>query len=315
MPFHKKKKEQKVPTNKKKFKLDKEAKKRIDAEFDDRYLSEYSNYDMELSEDNEEQAQGKIRKKHYLRKFVTVTVVLCILVMIGNLTVLLATGKLLFNEPKKRDYPIRGPIITEEMGKISWKKFAQQNIQMAYIRATKSAAYEDENFDVNWEDSAETSLPTGALHIFDPNIDGKEQAEHFINVVGSIDGRLLPAVEVKLDGFYKIIPVDYDEVTQKLVDYITVIKKHYGVSPIICCNSRTYEKIICNPNLFSRDSSENFKGCPIWYESLYSKPDENIDWNFWSYTNRVKFSYYESNDYLTMTVFKGSKEDFQKYFA
>ena len=268
-----------------------------------------SEYDDENDGELEEQPK---KKKHRLRKFVIVTTILCIIVFAVNLAMLLFSGKLLFNEPKKRDYPIRGPVVSQSEGKISWKKFAMQNIQMAYIRATKSTAYEDENFRENWENSAQTSLPTGALHIFDPGLDGKEQAEHFINVVGDLKGRLIPAVEIKFSGFYRIVPLDYDKITQNLMAYAEEINEHYGVYPIIRCDKRSYEKIILNPNLFSRTSTNNFHGCLIWYESLYSKPEENINWNLWSYSDRVKYSYYESKDFITMSVFNGAKEDFRK---
>ncbi len=45
--------------------------------------------------------------------------------------------------------------------------------------------------------------------------------------------------------------------------------------------------------------------------SLFSKPDEDMNWTFWTYTNRVKFSFYESGEYLHMTVFNGSEDDFK----
>ena len=83
----------------KKFKLDKEAINKIDSEYDDRDLSNYTNYEVYEEE----------KPRHrFLKKLVKRLIILCAVVLVINLAVLLYTGRLWFNEPKKRDYPIRG---------------------------------------------------------------------------------------------------------------------------------------------------------------------------------------------------------------
>lgn len=280
-----------------KFKLDKEAVKKINSEFDDKDLSDYTNYDVYEEE----------KPKHrFLKKLIIRLVILCVIVMIVNIAILLYTGRLWFNEPKKRDYPIRGPVVTEEMGKISWKSFGSQNIQMAYIRATKGTSFEDANFRDNWNDSEKSELYTGAYHVLVLDSDGEKQAEHFIETVGDdLSGRLIPAVEIRLRGLYKLLPPDFYEASDNLSAYCDKIYEQYGVKPVIYCTSRTYSKMI--------EGDKRFDDCPIWYESLYSKPDENINWQFWSYTDRIKFSYYESGGYLEMAVFNGSEDDIKKF--
>lgn len=283
---------------KKKFRLDKDAVQRIENEYDDRDLSDFTNY-----EPYEEQEYHKPKNK-FLRKLLFRIITLCIVVLLINLVILLSTGRIWFNEPKKRDYPIRGPIITQDMGSIKWESFSQQNIQMAYIRATKSTTFKDEYFDYNWKNAKKTDLPIGALHVFDFGMDGEAQAKHFCETVGKkFDGQLIPAVQVKLYGFYWVFAPDYDDIVAELNSFIKYIEDYYGVNPVIYCNSRTYKKYI----------EGNFTGCPIWYESLYSKIDESIEWTFWGYTNKVRFSYYEnSEEYLYMTVFNGNESAFEK---
>lgn len=262
----------------------------------------------------EEEQEVSTPKKHRLRKIIIIVILLCVLVILINIGLLLFSGKIWFNEPRKRDYPIRGPIVSEEMGEINWDRFAtQNNIQMAFIRATKSTTYVDKNFEENWAQSEGSGLPTGALHIFDTDIDGAEQAEHFYKTVGDISGRVIPAVEVKFTGIHKVIPADYDNVTKKLVDYTNKIYELYGVYPIIKCNNKVYQKVVKNTNNFSDNKTENFEGCPIWYESLYSKPDEDIKWDFWSYTDRYVISFYETKCYLNMAVFAKDSKEFDKY--
>jgi len=280
----------------KKFKLDKEAINKIDSEYDDRDLSNYTNYEVYEEE----------KPRHrFLKKLVKRLIILCAVVLVINFAVLLYTGRLWFNEPKKRDYPIRGPVVTESMGEIRWKSFAKQNIQTAYIRATKGTTFEDGAFRDNWNGSKDTDISVGAYHVLELDTDGTEQAEHFINAVGEdLSGRLIPAVEVRLRGLYRLLPPDYYEAADNLADFCDRIEKQYGVRPVIYCTERTYKNIVASDSRFNKDK--------IWYESLFSKPDEDMDWTFWTYTNRVKFSFYESGEYLHMTVFNGSKDDFKK---
>lgn len=159
----------------KKFKLDKEAINKIDSEYDDRDLSNYTNYEVY----DEEKPRHR-----FLKKLVKRLIILCAVVLVINLAVLLYTGRLWFNEPKKRDYPIRGPVVTESMGEIRWKSFAKQNIQTAYIRATKGTTFEDGAFRDNWNGSKDTDISVGAYHVLELDTDGTKQAEQFHKCCG-----------------------------------------------------------------------------------------------------------------------------------
>lgn len=251
---------------------------------------------------------GKTKvKRHIFIRIALWILILCILVLIFDFFILFSKGYIWFNEPRKIDYPIRGPVITEEMGSIEWEHFSQQNIQMAYIRATKSSSYIDERFKTNWSSSKGTGIYTGALHVFDLSADGESQAKNFCKAIGkNLKGRLLPAVEVKLSGFYTAFPPSDENVVSKLTEFVNYIKNQYGVSPVIYCNSRTYKKYI----------KDNFPDCPLWYESLYSEPDKDVSWQFWGYTNRVRISYYENHSVnLYMTILNGNKDKIKDYIC
>lgn len=128
------------------------------------------------------------------------------------------------------------------MGEIRWKSFAKQNIQTAYIRATKGTTFEDGAFRDNWNGSKDTDISVGAYHVLELDTDGTKQAEHFINAVGEdLSGRLIPAVEVRLRGLYRLLPPDYYEAADNLADFCDRIEKQYGVRPVIYCTERTYK--------------------------------------------------------------------------
>ena len=249
-----------------------------------------------------------VKKKHWARRLIVFTIVFCILIVFVNVGLLFFTGKIWFNQPEKIDYPFRGAFVDSELGTIDWKTFASQNISLAYIKATEGTGTKDEKFDKSWNDSQECDLMVGAYHVFSLKKNGQTQAEYFCSAMGeSISGRLIPAVDVRLSGFYSIIPPDKDDVIRNLKVFCKYIHDQYGVYPMIICNERSYDKYL----------SEAFKNFPICIVSNFSEPDESINWYFWSYNPRVRLKGYENKkEYFSMFVFGRavSRESFENRF-
>ena len=276
-----------------KFKLSREARQRIDNEFSE----------VEEGCSNYEKPQPPKRKHRLLKKLVIRLTVLGLAVIAVNLAVLFFTGSIWFNEPRKRDFPVRGPVITQKQGKVDWKRFASQNLQMVYIRATKGTVFVDERLSENKRDSKNCGVPCGFLHIMELKIDGREQAEHFIKTVGKQSGRLIPAVEVGLSGFYHVFSPDYDKLKNELFKFCERIREEYGCYPVIKIGAKMYDKL---------DYKSEFSHCPLWIESEYSKPDEGIDYTFWGYSSRVKYRYYHEAGFLEMAVYSSDEADLEK---
>ena len=265
------------------FYLDDEAVENINSEyagsedFDDEYYDAYP------------------KKSRRLRRIIFKLLLLCFIVVTINIGILFFTGKIWFNQPDKSDYPIRGALVDSSFGKINWTTFSKQNISTAYIRATKGTAFNDEKFEQYWEDSKNSELLIGAYHVFSLTKDGEKQAKHFCEAMGdSINGRLIPAVEIKLSGIYALFPPDNNEVAENLSDFCDYITEKYGVKALIICNKRSYEKY------FSKD----FEDYNFFVKSYFSQPEENLSADFWGYNPRVRVNGYENTkEYFTMFVY------------
>lgn len=61
-----------------------------------------------------------------------------------------------------------------------------------------------------------------------------------------MNGRLVPAVEVKLTGIYAVVAPDKDKIVSNLRDFCNYIESRYGVKPVIMCTNRSYEKYVQN---------------------------------------------------------------------
>ena len=214
---------------------------------------------------------------------------------------LLYFGIIQINHPSKDKYLIRGVDVSEYQGDIDWSVLANQDIDFAFIKATEGSSYTDEHFSENWENASKTDLRIGAYHFFSLESSGKLQAEHFYNTVQAVENMLPPVVDVEPYATYKDIS---EENISELTDWLTVTEKNYGIKPIIYTTSKWYNKQI----------KDSFPDYNIWIRSVYSKPDKDVKWTFWQYSNRMRLDGYDGEEkYIDMNVFNGSAEEFAGY--
>ena len=210
---------------------------------------------------------------------------------------LLWFGVVQINDPPKDEYPVRGVDVSEYQGEIDWSVLSRQDISFAYIKATEGSGYTDERFNYNWENAQKTDLRIGAYHFFSLESKGKAQAELFCETVRAVPDMLPPAVDAEPYG-------DHTDISEKdiseLADWLAATQEYFGVKPIIYTTSKWYGDLI-----------KNFPDHDIWIRSVYSKPDSDIEWTFWQYTNRMRLDGYSGEErYIDMNVFRGSKEEF-----
>ena len=234
--------------------------------------------------------------KHFVKPIIAVFFVICI-----TAAVLLYFGIMQINHPPKDKYPIRGVDVSEYQGDIDWSVLSNQDIDFAFVKATEGSSYTDEYFSENWENASKTDLRIGAYHFFSLESPGKTQAEHFCVTVQSTPNMLPPVVDVEPYGAYKDIT---EKDVSELTDWLTVTEENYGVKPIIYTTSKWYRKQI----------KGSFPDYDIWIRSVYSKPQKDIDWVFWQYSNRTRLDGYDGEEkYIDMNVFCGSAEEFLSY--
>ena len=234
--------------------------------------------------------------KHFVKPIIAVFFVICI-----TAAVLLYFGIMHINHPPKDKYPIRGVDVSEYQGDIDWSVLATRDIDFAFIKATEGSSYTDEHFSENWENASKTDLRIGAYHFFSLESSGKSQTEHFCDTVQSVPNMLPPVVDVEPYGTYKDIT---EKDVSELTDWLTVTEEYYGIKPIIYTTSKWYNKQI----------KDSFPDYDIWIRSVYSKPNKDVNWTFWQYSNRMHLDGYDGEEkYIDMNVFCGSAEEFAGY--
>ncbi len=269
------------------------------------YDNNYEPYYDDDYEADDIRSYKKKRRGRKRRRVLLWLITLGFLAILIDLIVLLYTGKIWFNSPARKDYPVRGITVSSLQGAINFNALEIENVSFAYIKSSEGKSLKDTQFDASWNNSKDSTVKTGAYHKFSFTDDGQSQAENFIRTVGKISKngyRLIPAVEVTKSGLSLAYSPKKDTVVSELKAYCNAINDEYGVNPIIITGDKFYKDYL----------KDDFSEYSLWIIDLLSKPD-SIHWSLWNYSPRGRIEgTSNSKNYINLSVFNGSKHNFSK---
>lgn len=202
-------------------------------------------------------------------------------------------------------YEVKGIDVSHYQGTIDWPKLADQNLDFAFIKATEGSGHVDECFYDNWRAAGKTDLAIGAYHFFSFDSEGKKQAQFYIDTVGSLNGKLAPAVDVEFYGDKEKNPPPKEEIVKQLQEMLTALEEHYQVKPVIYTTYKAYHRYI----------KDDFGAYPLWIRNVYYQPflTAGNTWTFWQYTDTAVLEGYQGSEkYIDMNVFRGTREELQE---
>lgn len=242
---------------------------------------------------------GAFMKKKWIYWAVMATVLLT--AVIGVLT---ALKKIRITPVFAGRFAVSGVDVSHYQGTIDWAALAKQDIDFAFIKATEGSAYLDERFCENWQAAGETGLCVGAYHFFSFDSEGKKQAQFFIDTVGSLEGKLAPAVDVEFYGDKSKDPPPKEEVVRQLGELLAALEDHYQAKPVIYTTYEAYFRYI----------KDEFDAYPLWIRNVYYRPVLTANtWTFWQYSDTAVLEGYQGAEkYIDRNVFRGTREELQK---
>jgi lysozyme len=172
---------------------------------------------------------------------------------------------------------------------------AEQNISFIYMKATEGSSYTDSRFRENWENAEEAGIPAGAYHFFSFDSPGKLQAENYVNTVGSISGKLIPAVDVEYYGDKREDPPETEEVVKELSAFLDALEEEYHVKPMIYAPREICEKYLLG----------HFDEYPRWVRSIYYPVtfETGDSWVLWQYSDTGELEGYLGGEhYIDLDV-------------
>lgn len=156
------------------------------------------------------------------------------------LFVLFWNGVLLFNNPSRAEYPVRGVDVSSYQGQIDWPALASKDLSFAFIKATEGSSYVDPYFEYNYQRAQQTHLRIGAYHFFSYDSSGDTQAGQFHPYSGA--GRQYASSRGGLGILRRqgSQPPPRETVNQQLDLLLTRLEQHYGMRPILYATEKSY---------------------------------------------------------------------------
>lgn len=171
---------------------------------------------------------------------------------------------------------VMGVDVSNHQAIVDMQALSDQGVQFVYIKATEGSSYVDFFFDENWNAAGDAGLPRGAYHFFSFDTPGADQAQNYIQTVGSLDGCMIPVVDVEWYGDKQQNPPAKQDVVREVRAFLDALEAEYGVKPMIY-----------SAGLYDEYLADDFADYPRWIRSV-SYPVwlyEGDDWLLWQYSD------------------------------
>lgn len=188
-----------------------------------------------------------------------------------------------------------GVDISWYQGDVDMDQLAAQGVSFIYIKATEGAAHTDNRFRENWAKAGKSDLARGAYHFFSFESSGEEQAKHFIEVVGDLEGDMIPVVDVEYYENMELEPPAKEDLVKELHACLETLEAYYHVKPMIYSSRAVYKDYLAG----------EIDGYPMWVRSIYLPAGVEgwKDWTVWQYSDTEQLEGYSGGEkYNDMNV-------------
>ena len=184
-----------------------------------------------------------------------------------------------FGSVSPSDFPIHGIDVSRYQGDVDWTKARANGVSFAFIKATEGGDRVDPRFDDYWRGARRAGLPVAPYHFYYFCTSPEEQAAWFIRNVPKAAVVMPPVIDMEWNPRSPTCRTrpGPSVVRDDLARFASIIKNHYGKTPIIYTTVDFHRK-----NL-----EGHFKGYGFWLRSVANSPDgvyAGRDWTFWQYT-------------------------------
>ena len=174
--------------------------------------------------------------------------------------------------PLLAGYSVHGIDVSAYQGRIDWPEVARHQVHFAFIKASEGNTLRDPRFARNWREARAAGVLCGAYHYFQPNRDGRTQANNFAAAVPLRPGDLPPVLDVEAANFH-----DVAVMRREVARWLRLVEARYGVRPILYSNASYY----------TRHLAGHFDDYPLWL-AHYEVPRPDLPrtrWLIWQHSD------------------------------
>lgn len=189
---------------------------------------------------------------------------------------------------------IMGVDVSSYQENVNFRELKRQGVEFVYIKATEGSSHVDSSFKEKWKAAKDAEILSGAYHYFSYHSSGVTQAENFIKVVGGVEGRLIPAVDMELTVEEVYNPPEKEDVVRGLKAFLAVVEEEYGVKPLIYAQKDYWDKYL----------ADDFDDYPRWARNVFYPVwvDAGDDWAVWQYCDKGELTGYSGEKYIDLNV-------------
>jgi GH25 family lysozyme M1 (1,4-beta-N-acetylmuramidase) len=161
--------------------------------------------------------------------------------------------------------------VSNWQGHIDWDQVVKdtlpERLSFFIVKATQGVTIKDQYFDQNWAALEKNNVIKGAYHFYSYRDDPTEQANFFIQTVKLSTGDITPIIDVELACTNcNEVGIDKKTLIDGLQNFVDVIEKEYGISPIIYTYSNFYETYL----------KGHFEKYSFWMAKYASQPPSSL---------------------------------------
>ena len=171
-----------------------------------------------------------------------------------------------------REPTLRGIDVSDWQGEIDWVAVRASGIRFAFVRVSDGATAPDPAFARNWAAAARAGVSRGAYQFFRPAEDPEEQADLFLEMVGSLHkGDLPPALDVEVSG-----DLEPAEIVARIERWVRRVGRVATVRPIVYTSALHWLELAGN--------SRRFRHHCLWVAHHGADcPNVPCHWQRWSF--------------------------------
>lgn len=175
--------------------------------------------------------------------------------------------------PARDAYPVQGVLIGASDGEVDFRALAATGANFTYIEASEGESGRDPMLGANLRALAETDLPYGVVHAYNPCIAAERQAANFVTIVPR-DASMLPPV-IALDALATgcADPVSEAAVESELTTFLNQVEAHTGQRAILQISAE-FDDHYAIASRVERD---------LWLERAWLEPEyAGRPWTLWT---------------------------------
>ena len=181
--------------------------------------------------------------------------------------------------PPEASLYVSGIDVSHHNGDVDFGRVRDAGYEFVFLKTTQDNDFIDPMFTTNLARARAAGLATGGYHFFDYTLDGRVQADHFVDrleATGGLADALPPVVDVEC---FSPIGLSIHAVsTARLRDLVERIYERTGRMPIVYTSVFMWKEVVGN--------AEGFEGLPLWAACWDCETPPSIApgweaWTFW----------------------------------